>query len=204
MEIIYISSLDETRKNLYISSLSSFLSKDYKVLIINFGNNRNLEIKFGIEDYIIYDNLDYFSGNCDFNQGIIELNDNLYIMPSAYKNNKYYLQDKDYYRIKDMEEYDFIILNGYENILKYFTEIANISDNLLESRMNYYINNTNISKKLNYKILKQIEDKGVSILGEVDITSIRNEEELNNIWEVYTGSKKYIYEKTIIERIFTK
>ena len=89
MEIIYISSLDETRKNLYISSLSSFLSKDYKVLIINFGNNRNLEIKFGIEDYIIYDNLDYFSGNCDFNQGIIELNDNLYIMPSAYKNNKY-------------------------------------------------------------------------------------------------------------------
>ena len=125
-------------------------------------------------------------------------------MPSAYKNNKYYLQDKDYYRIKDMEEYDFIILNGYENILKYFTEIANISDNLLESRMNYYINNTNISKKLNYKILKQIEDKGVSILGEVDITSIRNEEELNNIWEVYTGSKKYIYEKTIIERIFTK
>ena len=31
-----------------------------------------------------------------------------------------------------------------------------------------------------------------------------SEEELNNIWEVYTGSKKYIYEKTIIERIFTK
>ncbi|MDL2310839.1 cell division inhibitor, partial [Peptostreptococcaceae bacterium OttesenSCG-928-C18] len=72
MKIVYISSEERARKNLYIMSLSSFLAKDEKVLIINMDSDRELEILFEVEDYIIYDNLDYFSKISDLEQSITE------------------------------------------------------------------------------------------------------------------------------------
>ncbi|HHX71255.1 MAG: hypothetical protein WAO56_09900 [Miniphocaeibacter sp.] len=203
MKKIYISSEDKTRKYLYISSLSSFLSKDKKVLIINMEGNRDLEIYFGIEDYIIYDYLDYFSGICDLDQSILELNDNLMIMPSAYKRDKYIMENEDFSKIDNILEFDYIIINSNEEILKNIKETDIIADYVfkVDNGNKYFINNLSINKRINSKIKKSLDNENYIILGETEIDSNTKDESLNGIWKVYLGQEKYEVQKSFFERL---
>lgn len=206
MKKIYISSEDKTRKYLYISSLSSFLSKDNKVLIINMENNRDLEIYFKIEDYIIYDYLDYFSGICDLDQGTLDLNDNLMIMPSAYRSDKYIMTDEDFNKIDNILEFDYILINSNLKVLENFEEIDIITDYILEDNLKnkYFINNRSINKKINSKRKKTLDKENYIIIGEVEIDSNTKGEFLNEIWKVYLGQSKYEVQKNFLERLLGK
>ncbi len=204
MKKIYISSLDKTRKHLYISSLSSFLSKDGKVLIINMDNNRDLEIEFEIEDFIIYDNLDYFKGICDLEQSIQEVDENIFLMPSAFKTDKYVMDNKDFKSIDKIEGFDYIILNG-EDVDKYIEDMDIILDYIDEKSEGYfYINNRNMEKKVNSKKYNTLQDKNIRIIGDLEIDNDMNSHILNNIWKIYVGEDVFTVEKNIFERIFNK
>ncbi|QQK07154.1 hypothetical protein [Miniphocaeibacter halophilus] len=206
MKKIYISSEDKTRKYLYISSLSSFLSKDKRVLIINMENNRGLEIYFKIEDYIIYDYLDYFSGICDLDQATLELKDSLMIMSSAYKPDKYTMTDEDFNKIDNILEFDYILINSDLKVLDSLKDVDIITDYILENNFKnkYFINNIAINKKINSKAKKSLDEENYKIIGEIKIDSNTKEEFLNEIWKVYLGQGKYEIQKSFFERLLGK
>lgn len=205
MRKIYISSLEKTRKYLYISSLSSFLSKDKKVLIINMENSRDLEIKFGLEDFIIYDHLDYFKGVCDIEQSLQEINENLFLMPSAFKRDKYEMVKEDFENIDKIDGFDYIILNS-ENINNEIECMDIIVDYIDEDikREYFYINNRNIETKINSKKFNILQEKGIGVLGDLEIDKDMNPDILNNIWKVYIGEEIFTVDKNLFERIFRK
>lgn len=205
MRKIYISSLEKTRKYLYISSLSSFLSKDSKVLIINMENSRNLEIEFELEDFIIYDNLDYFKGVCDLDQSLQEINENLFLMPSAFKTDKYEMKKDDFQNIDKIESFDYIILNG-EEINEDIDNMDIILDYIDENlnREYFYINNRNTQGKVNSKKFNGLLERNIKVIADFKLEENMDSKEINNIWKVYTGEDTFTVEKNLFERIFNK
>ena len=203
MKIIYISSEDKTRKNLYIASLSSFLSKDNEVLIINMEKDRELEMLFEVEDYIIYDNLDYFSEVSDLEQSVTEIEDNLDILPSAFKLEKYEMQEEDYKKITLIENYDYIIVNTEVENIKYIENIEVITDELLEYKQDkmYFINNRLSRNKINRKRKEIFEKEGYTIIGDMLINESTSKDSLDNLWGNYIGISEYKMDRNIIERI---
>lgn len=204
MKGIFISSEDKARKHLYISSLSSFLSKDKKVLIINMEENRELEIFYDIEDFIIYDYLDFFSGNCELDQVIQEIDDNIDLIPSAFKLDKYRLNKKDYKKIYNLKEYDYLIINGDISILENFEEIDCIMDYLPEEELEniHYINNRSSNKKINRKKKEFFEEEKINIIGDMEIDDEIDLEDLYPTWNIYLGEEEFILDRNIFERIF--
>lgn len=91
-----------------------------KSLIISFiQENRELEKELGILNEIIYDNSDYLSGTISLEYGIIEVDENLEILPSSYKQKK---DEMDFSVIKEeisTFEYDnvFILIDDKLKIL---------------------------------------------------------------------------------------
>ncbi|WP_100065086.1 hypothetical protein [Miniphocaeibacter massiliensis] len=204
MKIVCISSEDKTRKNLYISSLSSFLSKDAKVLVVNMDDNRDLEILFEVENYIIYDNLDYFSQICNLEQGKTEVNDNLDILPSAFKKDKYTLKDEDYKKLNNIKGYDYLILNMELRKINLVDDVELISENIenIENIKKYFINNRIVRSKINRRKKEEIEKEGYIVIADKLIDSNISNEDLYEIWEVYLGISEYKMDRNIIERIF--
>lgn len=204
MKKIFISSEDKARKHLYISSLSSFLSKDNKVLIINMEEDRKLEIFYDIEDFIIYDYLDYFSNNCDLDQVVQEIDDNIDLIPSAYKLDKYELIKEDYKKIDFLMEYDYIILSGEFKNIENLEDIDLITDYIPQEEYEriFYINNRIENKKINKRKKEQLDENKINIIGDILLEEEIEEESLNKIWNIYLGNEEFSLERNLIERIF--
>lgn len=94
--------------------------------------NRKLEDKLGIADYVIYDNQDYISRVLTLEDAVIEVDDNIDILASSYK-------------IK-VNDFDFNILSNDLNVLEYDNVIVLFDDKL------------NVENKPQYSVLSDIKE----------------------------------------------
>lgn len=83
-------------------------------------NSRELEVDFDVSDIIIYDNSDIMVNTISIEDSIIEINENIDIIPSSYR--------------QKTSEYDFnniskdLILENYDNIFFIFDENINYTN----------------------------------------------------------------------------
>lgn len=100
---------DINKKALIIQGLSNLLDK--KVMILSLDHpTRKLEYSLGVEDYIVYDILDFFSGVCDLDKAVVEVNDKVKLLPASIKPEKHDPSLEDYKNLlKEIEDYDYVI-----------------------------------------------------------------------------------------------
>lgn len=144
----------------YVSNLiSNFEGK--KLIISLVQENRNLESHLDVIDDIIYDNSDYLSGTLTLEEAIIEVKEDIDLLPSSYKQKV----DKVDFNDFDLEflnnyNYIFYILDGkliYENIKEYQVTISN--RDLNNEDLNYvFIGDFSKSLVKKYKVYGFIND----------------------------------------------
>lgn len=94
-------------------NLAEYFSKySAKTLIVSLiQENRDLEDALGIADSIIYDNQDYLSEIIDLEDVVINVNENLDLIPSSYKIKKNKLDFDNFSRkIEELEYQNFIYI----------------------------------------------------------------------------------------------
>lgn len=167
-----------------------------KTLILSLiQEDRSLEKKLKISDEIIYDNSDYINGTVGFTKAIMEIDENLEILPSSYKMKK---TSVDFNKILDEidgEEYENLIVlfddkMVIENMMKSSNEeIKKLFSGLdIEDFIHEEINREEI-------IEKEIMDE--------NIEKIEEKQEINNMDNKEIAEKKVsIFEK--IKRLFRK
>lgn len=167
-----------------------------KTLILSLiQEDRSLEKKLKISDEIIYDNSDYINGTVGFTKAIMEIDENIEILPSSYKMKE---TSVDFNKILDEidgEEYENLIVlfddkMVIENMMKSSNEeIKKLFSGLdIEDFIHEEINREEI-------IEKEIMDE--------NIEKIEEKQEINNMDNKKILVKKVsIFEK--IKRLFRK
>lgn len=121
-------------------NLAEYFSKySAKTLIVSLiQENRDLENALGVADSIIYDNQDYLSGIIDLEEVIINVNENLDLIPSSYKIKKNELDFNDFSRkIEELE---------YDNFIYIFSDHAD-----------FKLDNKPVSKNLKFSLWDKIK-----------------------------------------------
>lgn len=184
MEKILITGNRKSGKSLITSVIARQLPKDKKILIVDLNHeNRELEIAMQVEDFIVFDILDYLSDMTDFSQSVLEVNENIDIMASAYREDKYMAKAEDYEKlIKDIEnaEYDYILIESNLDKLKDLKNIVNTLIYIDNGSANYnlsmfdeiegdkfYIFNETEREKIPSFERKDIESKNFKLIGKI-------------------------------------
>lgn len=184
MEKILITGNRKSGKSLMTSVIARQLPKDKKILIVDLNHeNRELEIAMQVEDFVVFDILDYLSEMTDFSQSVLEVNENIDIMASAYREDKYMASTEDYEKlIKDIEkaEYDYILIEGNLDKLKDLKNIVNTLIYIDNGSANYnlsmfdeiegdkfYIFNETEREKIPSFERKDIESKNFKLIGKI-------------------------------------
>lgn len=173
MEKILITGNRKSGKSLVTSMIARQLPKDKKMLIIDLNHeNRELEIAMQVEDFVVFDVLDYLSGMTDFNQSVLEVNDNIDIMPSAYREDKYIAENKDYDKLnKEISdrEYDYILIESNLDKLKNLTEMVDTLIYIDNGSANYNLSMFDEIKGDKFYIFNEIEREKISSFERKDI-----------------------------------
>lgn len=145
-----------------------------KLILSLIQENRQLEYVYDIAEYIIYDNSDVLSGIIDLEDAIIDIDDDIDLLPSSYKS-----------KVLDIDLESFVdgISNDYDYIL------IVLDDNLNYEKPNELIYVTNspkngenniICSKTNIKLIKDNNIYG--FLND-------NEDDINNLYSNLESDK---------------
>lgn len=152
---------------------------DGKKLIISLiQQSRELERSYEIEEYVIYDNSDVLAGIISLEDAIINIDDNIDILPSSYKKKKD-IVDNEIFENEIYNDYDYVffLLDQFLNY-NLNNEIIDISDYPKPDKKNV------VCSKFNVKAVK--DNKIYGFLND-------NENDLNQLYENLVNNKLLDY-----------
>lgn len=173
MEKILVTGSRKSGKSLIVSSFSRLIPNNKKIIIVNLNHeNRGLETAMKVEDFVIFDILDYMSGEVDIEKSILKIDENIDILPSAYDEEKYKCEKEDYEKlVTKLEElgYDYVII---ESNLDNINKLQPLIEKLIyidNGKANYKLSIFNdINGEKNY-IYNEVEKDKISSFEEIDI-----------------------------------
>lgn len=152
---------------------------DGKRLIISLiQQSRELERSYEIEEYVIYDNSDVLSGIISLEDAIINIDDNIDILPSSYKKKKDTV-DNEIFENEIYNDYDYVFFL-LDQFLNYDlnNEIIAICDHPKPDKNNIVCSKFDVKIVQDYKIYGFLND---------------NENDLNQVYENLENNKLLDY-----------